>query len=319
MTIGNVEIRGKTALAPMAGVTDHAYRTICRRNGASYAVTEMVSGKGLMYHDKKTAELLNCEGENPVAAQIFGSEPDVLREAAVEALKVSGAQVIDLNMGCPMPKITGNGEGSALMLNPELAESIVRAIKDTISAPVTVKFRLGWDSFTADDFARRMEAAGADAVCIHGRTREQYYGGKADWNAMAKVAKAVKIPVIVSGDVFSPDDAVQLMEISGAALCMIGRASYGNPWIFERVEAALAGREVPPEPEFSEKIALAREHMALSIAERGEKRAVMEARHHISWYCKGIPGAAAMRARISTLSTPEQMYALLDELSEKYC
>ena len=315
MKIGNVEIAGKTALAPMAGVTDHAYRTICRRFGASYAVTEMVSGKGLLYNDRKSVELLNCAGETPVGAQLFGSEPEVLRKAAPLALKLSHADILDINMGCPMPKITGNGEGSALMKTPELAAAIVRAVKDAVRVPVTVKFRLGWDSFTAEEFARTLEAAGADALCIHGRTREQYYGGSADWDAMTRVVKAVQIPVMVSGDVTDAESAKTLMEQSGAALCMIGRATYGNPWIFGQAEAALSGKEIPPTPDFHEKILLAREHMALAVSEKGERRAVAESRHHIAWYCKGIPGAAAMRARMNSLTTAEEMFGLLDELA----
>ncbi|MDY3072678.1 MAG: tRNA dihydrouridine synthase DusB [Eubacteriales bacterium] len=317
MEIGGVPIPGRTALAPMAGVTDHAYRMICRRCGAPFTVTEMVSAKGLLFDDRKTAELLYCGGESPVSAQIFGSDPDDIRAAAPKAVALSGAQLLDLNMGCPMPKITGNGEGSALMKDPARAEAIVRAAVSSAGVPVTVKCRLGWDSFTADEFARRMEAAGAAAVCVHGRTREQYYGGEADWDAIARVVRAVSVPVIASGDVAEPEDAVRILDRTGAAMCMIGRASYGNPWIFGRAEAALRGEPVPPLPPFPERIALAREHMALAIAEKGERRAVMESRHHVAWYCKGLPGAAALRARVSGLSTADEMYALLDEIMER--
>ncbi len=316
--IGGVRIDGRTALAPMAGVTDHAYRLICRRCGAPYTVTEMVSAKGLIFGDRKTRELLDCSGERPAAAQIFGGDPSDIRRAAPLAVEASGAQILDLNMGCPMPKVTCNGEGCALMRDPDRAEAIVRAAVETAGVPVTVKFRLGWDSFTASDFARRCEAAGASAVCVHGRTREQYYAGQADWDGIARVVQAVRIPVIASGDVFEPEDAVRILDRTGAALCMIGRGSYGNPWIFARAEAALRGDEIPPLPDLPERISLAREHMALAIAEKGERRAVLESRHHVAWYCKGLPGAAAMRARISRLSTADEMNALLDDLLVRY-
>ncbi|MEA4824840.1 MAG: tRNA dihydrouridine synthase DusB [Clostridiaceae bacterium] len=317
MEIGGVPIPGRVALAPMAGVTDHAYRMICRRCGATFTVTEMVSAKGLLFDDRKTRELLWCGGESPVSAQIFGSDPDDIRRAAPKAIEVSGAELLDLNMGCPMPKVTSCGDGSALMKDPHLAEVVVRAAVESAGVPVTVKARLGWDSFTADEFARRMEAAGAAAICIHGRTREQYYGGKADWDAIGRVVRAVRIPVIASGDVFEPEDAVRILEQTGAAMCMIGRGSYGNPWIFGRAEAALRGDPVPPLPPFAERIELAREHMLLAVAERGEHRAVMESRHHVAWYCKGLHGAAALRAQVSRLSTVDEMNALLDEIIER--
>ena len=317
LQIGSVRIEGRTALAPMAGVTDHAYRLICRRCGAPYAVTEMVSAKGLLYGDRKTKELLDCRDETPVAAQIFGGDPEDIRRAAPLAIALSGAQILDLNMGCPMPKVTSNGEGSALMRDPDRAAAIIRAAIETAGVPVTVKFRLGWDSFTADEFARVCEAAGAAALCVHGRTREQYYAGRADWDGIARVVRAVSIPVMASGDVFEPQDAVRILAHTGAALCMIGRGSYGNPWLFARAEAALRGEPVPPLPTVPERLALAREHMALAVAEKGERRAVMESRHHVAWYCKGLPGAAALRGRISRLSTAGEMYALLDEMAQR--
>ncbi len=317
MEIGGVHIPGRVALAPMAGVTDHAYRMICRRCGAAFTVTEMVSAKGLLFDDRKTRELLWCGGESPVSAQLFGSDPDDLRRAAPKAIEASGAELLDLNMGCPMPKVTSCGDGSALMKNPDLAEAVVRAAVESAGVPVTVKIRLGWDSFTADEFARRMEAAGAAAICVHGRTRDQYYGGKADWDAIGRVVRAVRIPVIASGDVFEPEDAVRILERTGAPMCMIGRGSYGNPWIFGRAEAALRGDPVPPLPPFPERIELAREHMLLAVAEKGEHRAIMESRHHVAWYCKGLHGAAALRARVSCLSTVAEMNALLDEIIER--
>ncbi|MBQ1389903.1 MAG: tRNA-dihydrouridine synthase, partial [Clostridia bacterium] len=207
--------------------------------------------------------------EAPVAAQIFGGDPEDIRRAAPRAIALSGAQILDLNMGCPMPKVTSNGEGSALMRDPDRAAAIIRAAVEAAGVPVTVKFRLGWDSFTADEFARVCEAAGAAALCVHGRTREQYYAGRADWDGIARVVRAVSIPVMASGDVFEPQDAVRILEYTGAALCMIGRGSYGNPWLFARAEAALRGEPVPPLPAVPERLALAREHMALAVAEKG--------------------------------------------------
>jgi len=278
----------------------------------------MVSAKGLLYDDRKTRELLNCENEPLVAAQLFGSDPDVMAEAAPRALSISGAQILDLNMGCPMPKVAGNGDGCALMRDPDRAAAVVRAVTHAVPVPVTVKCRLGWDSFTADEFARRMEDAGAAAICVHGRTREQYYGGSADWDGIARVVRAVGIPVIASGDVREPQDAAAILDRTGAALCMIGRACFGNPWIFARAEAAIRGESVPELPGFLERLAVAREHMNLAIAEHGERRAVMEARHHLAWYIRGLPGAAAFRARIHAITDTAELDGVFAELEERY-
>ena len=319
MKIKDIEFENNIFLAPMAGIADRAFRELCINYGAGYTVTEMVSSKGLTMGDKKSKELLTLgEIENPAGAQIFGDDPEIMAQAAKKCLEFH-PNIIDINMGCPAPKIAMNGGGASLMKNPKLAGEIVRAVSDAVDIPVTVKIRKGWDdeSITAVELAKIAEKNGASAITVHGRTRMQMYSGKVDYNIIAKVKKSVDIPVIANGDIVDEQSAAIMLEKTNADAIMIGRGALGNPWIFRRINAYLSECRVLPDVSINEKMAVMLKHIQKIIEYTGEYTAMREARHHAAYYTKGIRGGAALRKEISTFEHFEQLEELAYKIAKE--
>ena len=319
MKIGNLILENPLFLAPMAGVTDKAFRMITKPFGPAMMYTEMVSGKGLHYKSQRTAQLLHAEeAEGPVAAQIFGHEPEIMGSIAEEALRF-GAVMVDINMGCPAPKIVKNGDGSALMKNPDLAGEVIAAVVRAVNVPVTVKIRKGWDdgSVNAVEMAKTAEQNGAAAVTIHGRTREQFYSGKADLDIIRQVKRAVSIPVIGNGDITDGVSAAKMMEETGCDGLMIGRAAQGNPWIFSQVLAYLQDGTILPPPSAAERVAVAKKHLSRLVLYKGEHRGIQEGRKHMAWYFKGVKGGAHLRDAFHKANTLAQMTDILDAVLDR--
>ena len=318
MRFGNLEVPGMLALAPMAGVSDLAFRTVCAELGADMTVTEMVSSRALVYQDKKSRGLLKKNEGSICGAQIFGNDPAIMAESAVMAAEISGCDFIDINMGCPMPKIANNGDGCGLMKNPELAGEIVKAVSDKLSIPVTVKCRLGWDkgSINVLDFTRRMEDNGAAAITDHGRTRSMLYTGVADWDTIGKVKKLLSIPLIANGDIVSGPKAVECLRRPGADSLMVGRATFGDPWLFTEIQQALRGEEIAPRPSLNERMELGRKQVLLALEDKGEKSACLEARKHLAWYLRGVSHAAYYKKEICAINTIDEAMKIIDGIKK---
>lgn len=315
MRIGNVVLENNIILAPMAGVTDLPFRLLCKEQGVGMTCTEMVSAKAISFHNKNTESLLEIsEKERPVSLQLFGSDPDIISEVA-SYIEERPFDILDINMGCPVPKVAGNGEGSALMQNPKLVGEIIYKTARTIKKPVTIKIRKGFSekNVNAVEIAKIAEANGAAAIAVHGRTREQYYSGKADWDIIRQVKEAVKIPVIGNGDVDSPQKAKELLEQTGCDGIMVGRGARGNPWIFREIKAYLEKGELIPRPSKDEIKSMMLRHARMQIEYKGTYTGIREMRKHISWYTAGFPGSAKLRGAINLVETYEELEQLLEQ------
>lgn len=316
MQIGNLNVSNPLFLAPMAGVTDWAFRTICAQLGAGVTVTEMVSSRALVYKDQKSAKLLRKNEGSLCGAQIFGNDPQIMAQAAQMALEISGCDFLDINMGCPMPKIANSGDGCGLMRTPELAGKIVEAVVQAVSVPVTVKCRLGWDkgSINVLDFTKRMEDSGAAMVAVHGRTRSMLYTGVADWDTIRKVKEQLSIPVIANGDITDGAAALRCQKRTGADGLMIGRSVFGDPWIFQEVQAALSGAAYAGRPCLKDRIDVALQQFRLSEQDHGEHIACLEARKHFAWYLRGVAHSSYYKNQITSLNTMEDIYRVAKDV-----
>ena len=314
MRLGNFEIENPLVLGPMAGVTDWAFRTVCAELGANITVTEMVSSRALVYKDQKSAALLRKNEGSLCGAQIFGNNPQIMAEAAVMALEISGCDFLDINMGCPMPKIANSGDGCGLMRTPELAGDIVSAVVKAVDVPVTIKCRLGWDkgSLNVLEFTKRMEGSGASMVTVHGRTRGMLYSGVADWDYITKVKQQLSIPVIANGDIVSGETAVKCLKRTGADGVMIGRATFGDPWIFAEAKAAMAGQPIPSRPPLAKRVDVAVRQLELARDDHGEKIACLEARKHFAWYLRGVAHSSYYKEQISSITAMDDVYRIAE-------
>ncbi len=317
MQLGKFTVEKPLILGPMAGVTDWAFREVCTQAGANITVTEMVSSRALVYKDKKTAALLKRNDACVCGAQIFGNDPAIMAEGAKLALEISKADFIDINMGCPMPKIANAGDGCGLMRTPELAGKILEAVKQAVDVPVTVKCRLGWDkgSMNVLEFTKRMEDHGADMVTVHGRTRSMLYSGVADWDYIRKVKAQLSIPVIANGDIVDGKTALRCLKYTGADGIMIGRATFGDPFIFTEVQEAMAGREYT-RPILKDRVDVALRQFEMALQDKGEKIACLEARKHFAWYLRGVSHSSYYKAQISAISTMEDIYRIADGIKK---
>ena len=316
MKLGKYEIENPLVLGPMAGVTDWAFRTVCAELGANITVTEMVSSRALVYQDQKSRKLLRKNEGSLCGAQIFGNDPEIMAQAAVLALEISGCDFLDINMGCPMPKIANSGDGCGLMRTPELAGKIVEAVAKAVDVPVTVKCRLGWDKGNINvlDFTKRMEQSGASMVTVHGRTRAMLYSGTADWDYIRKVKDQLSIPVIANGDIVDAQSALRCLKWTGADGIMIGRAAFGDPWVFQQVSAAIAGQEIPERPALADRIATAVKQFELSEQDHGEHIACLEARKHFAWYLRGVRNASYYKKEITSMNKMEDIYRIAKDI-----